>query len=122
MAVPAWKEDTHWDMLVNSTYAKGYFIIKADDHSYCQGSQYVRTHEDKYRPAPFDTAFFFMQNQEGSLKWPLNDESEGKLRNAFKSARYLCTCTYKCMYEICIYVIMCVCVLICIFHLYLFLI
>ena len=37
-----------------------------------------------YRPAPFDTAVFLLQNEAGAKKWPLTAHKERKLREAWR--------------------------------------
>ena len=87
VVVPAWVEDEHWPRLLNSPDNKGYFIIPASDHSYCDGRQHDNSIDERYRPAPFDTAIFFLQNKKGAKKWPLTPDTESSLREAFSSAR-----------------------------------
>lgn len=87
VVVPAWVDDSHWQLLVCSTFNRGYFTVPAAEHSYCDGGQHENSIVEKFRPAPFDTAVFFLQNTAGSEKWPLSAESELKLRNAFAEAR-----------------------------------
>ena len=68
--VPAWKEDVHWLSLINHPFYQGHFVLNAADHSYCDGFQHESTLSSSstgslYRPAPFDTALFFLQNDQG---------------------------------------------------------
>jgi Phosphorylated CTD interacting factor 1 WW domain len=99
VVVPAWTEDSHWPLLVNSPFNRGYIVVNAADHSYCDGAQHVGTASGPsivsaappsdvlYRPAPFDSAVFFLQNEAGHKKWPLTKEAEEELRSAFLQAR-----------------------------------
>ena len=70
VVVPAWKEDAHWSLLVDSPFYHGHFVLDASEHSYCDGFQHESTLSSSragslYRPAPFDTALFFLQNDAG---------------------------------------------------------
>ena len=72
VVVPAWKEDAHWSSLINNPFYKGHFVLDAADHSYCDGFQHESTLSSSstgslYRPAPFDTALFFLQNDQGII-------------------------------------------------------
>ena len=87
VVVPAWCEDAHWPRLLNSNFNKGYFIVAATEHSYCDGRQHGSSIDERYRPAPFDTAVFFLQNEEGAKKWPLTSRSKAELIEAFAAAR-----------------------------------
>lgn len=87
VVVPAWCEDAHWPHLLTSNFNKGYFIVPATEHSYCDGRQHGSSIDERYRPAPFDTAVFFLQNAEGAKKWPLTSQSKAELIEAFAAAR-----------------------------------
>ena len=87
VVVPAWEDDAHWPLLVGSAFTTGSFTVLAADHSYCDGGQHENSLAEKYRPAPFNTAVFFLQNKFGSELWPLTPASEGALRSAFAAAR-----------------------------------
>jgi Phosphorylated CTD interacting factor 1 WW domain len=87
VVVPAWEDDTHWPLLVGSAFTTGSFTVLAADHSYCDGGQHENSLAEKYRPAPFNTAVFFLQNKLGSELWPVTPASEGALRSAFTAAR-----------------------------------
>ena len=87
VVVPAWCEDAHWPRLLNSNFNKGYFIVAATEHSYCDGRQHGSSIDERYRPAPFDTAVFFLQNEEGAKKWPLTSRSKAELIEAFAAAK-----------------------------------
>ena len=79
--VPAWEEDPHFNAFKSSSFQRGYVRISASDHCYCEGSAYNR--KDKFRPAPFDTAVFCLQNEEGRRQWPFSLKAENELRAAF---------------------------------------
>ena len=71
VVVPAWKEDAHWSSLINNPFYRGHFVLDSSDHSYCDGFQHESTLSSSssgslYRPAPFDTALFFLQNDAGN--------------------------------------------------------
>ena len=87
VVVPAWVEDPHWDLLTSSRFNRGHFTVAAAEHSYCDGGQHENSIIQDFRPAPFDTAVFFLQNDAGSEKWPLSVESEARLRSAFAEAK-----------------------------------
>jgi Phosphorylated CTD interacting factor 1 WW domain len=87
VVVPAWEDDAHWPLLVGSAFTTGSFTVLAADHSYCDGGQHENSLAEKYRPAPFNTAVFFLQNKLGSELWPMTPASEGALRSAFAAAR-----------------------------------
>jgi Phosphorylated CTD interacting factor 1 WW domain len=87
VVVPAWEDDAHWPLLVGSAFTTGSFTVLAADHSYCDGGQHENSLAEKYRPAPFNTAVFFLQNKLGSELWPMTPASEGELRSAFAAAR-----------------------------------
>ena len=80
--VPAWTEDPHFAALSGSPFRKGLLIIPAAEHCYCDGSRYNR--KDDFRPAPFDTAIFLLQNKEGHKLWPLTVDVEADIRAALK--------------------------------------
>ena len=86
--VPAWTDEESWMSLCASPYLTHEpIVIQASDHSYADGSGYRRADWDgRARPAPFNTAVFFLQNEKGKEKWPLNESTEASLRQAFKSA------------------------------------
>jgi hypothetical protein len=81
--VPAWEHDFHFKALTDNRYNRGYFRINATDHCYCEGSQYNR--KDKFRPAPFNTAVFCLQNERGRSEWPLTPEAEEDIRAVFSA-------------------------------------
>ena len=87
VVVPAWEDDAHWPLLVGSAFTTGSFTVLAADHSYCDGGQHENSIAEKYRPAPFNTAVFFLQNKQGKELWPLNPASEASLKAAFAAAR-----------------------------------
>jgi phosphorylated CTD-interacting factor 1 len=87
VVVPAWVEDPHWERLTSSSFNRGQFTVAAAEHSYCDGGQHENSIVQDFRPAPFDTAVFFLQNVAGSEKWPLSVESEARLRSAFAEAK-----------------------------------
>ena len=87
VVVPAWTEDAHWPLLLNSNFNMGHFVVTAAEHSYCDGRQHDNSIDEKYRPAPFDTAVFFLQNNQGAEKWPLTSDSKAELKKAFAAAK-----------------------------------
>jgi phosphorylated CTD-interacting factor 1 len=87
VVVPAWVEDPHWERLTSSAFNRGQFTVAAAEHSYCDGGQHENSIVQDFRPAPFDTAVFFLQNVAGSEKWPQSVESEARLRSAFAEAK-----------------------------------
>ena len=62
-------------------------MLFRSEHSYCDGGQHENSIVQDFRPAPFDTAVFFLQNVAGSEKWPQSVESEARLRSAFAEAK-----------------------------------
>lgn len=92
VVVPAWKEDAHWSLLINNPYYQGHFVIDAADHSYCDGFQHENTLSSSskgslYRPAPFDTALFFLQNDQGNIDYFFSFLHDSWMR--YKSFIYL---------------------------------
>ena len=90
VVVPAWTSDPHYPRLLASPHCAGHLVVHAADHAYCDGHQ----HESSlaggahlYRPAPFDTAVFFLQNAAGRARWPLTPAAEADLRRAFQDAK-----------------------------------
>lgn len=60
------------------------FTIKKEDHKYKEGLQHER---NRYRESPFDTGFFFLQNEQGKEKWAVTDRHEKLLRNAMSGSK-----------------------------------
>lgn len=87
VVVPAWVEDPHWEQLTSCGFNRGHVTVAAADHSYCDGGQHENSIVQDFRPAPFDTAVFFLQNAAGCEKWPLSSGSEERLRTAFAEAK-----------------------------------
>eukprot|EP01041_Mallomonas_annulata_P011759 gene11759-24658_t len=81
LTVPAWIDDPHYNSFLRHRYLKYHMIIPANEHIYCDGQQHCRPQE--FRPAPFDSGVFFLQNKQGSHNWPMNVEKEAQLREAF---------------------------------------
>ena len=90
VVVPAWTSDPHFPRLLTSPYCTGHVVVAAADHAYCDGHQHessLASGTHLYRPAPFDTAVFFLQNEAGRARWPLTAAAEADLRRAFQEAQ-----------------------------------
>lgn len=79
--VPAWEADLHYVAFKNCAHQRGLLRVNAADHCYCEGAAYNR--KDVFRPAPFDTALFCIQNEEGASCWPFTAVAEREIRMAF---------------------------------------
>ena len=84
VVVPGWLEDPGWRRLQASPYRRRLVLLSRADHGFVDGAQHQR--QDRYRPSPFDTGVFLLQNDAGAAAWPLSAEAEAELRSAFAQA------------------------------------
>ena len=84
VVVPGWLEDPGWRRLQASPYRRRLVLLSRADHGFVDGAQHQR--QDRYRPSPFDTGVFLLQNDAGAAAWPLSAEAEAELRAAFAQA------------------------------------
>ena len=83
--VPGWTDSDAWARLSGSPFLRdGPLLVAADDHGYVDGAQHSR--RDRHRASPYDTAFFFLQNDAGYAAWPPK-RTKPALRRAMASGK-----------------------------------
>ena len=80
VVVPGWKESEAFQRLKASKWNKKSLPIAQKDHGFCDGAAHQR--RDRYRISPYDTFFFFLQNDTAASKWPLTEIAINELRSA----------------------------------------
>ena len=68
VVVPGWTDSPAFQHLVRSPHLRGRLVIAAADHGFVDGAQHSR--RDRHRASPYDTACFFLQNDQGFKTWP----------------------------------------------------
>jgi hypothetical protein len=88
LIVPAWQEEESWMELCSSPFltSDGPIMIDQDKHCYLDGATYQR-HNMRARPSPFGSGVFFLQNELGATKWPINEKTTKLLISAFSKAQ-----------------------------------
>jgi hypothetical protein len=80
VVVPGWKESEAFQLLTASAFTKKAVPIAQADHGFCDGASHQR--RDRYRISPYDTFFFFLQNEKAAEKWPVTDTAISELKAA----------------------------------------
>jgi hypothetical protein len=80
VVVPGWKESEAFQRLKSSKWNKKALPIAQKDHGFCDGAAHQR--RDRYRISPYDTFFFFLQNDAAASKWPVTEIAINELRAA----------------------------------------
>eukprot|EP00548_Thalassiothrix_antarctica_P020018 CAMPEP_0194179736 /NCGR_PEP_ID=MMETSP0154-20130528/13144_1 /TAXON_ID=1049557 /ORGANISM="Thalassiothrix antarctica, Strain L6-D1" /LENGTH=543 /DNA_ID=CAMNT_0038895193 /DNA_START=28 /DNA_END=1659 /DNA_ORIENTATION=- len=80
VVVPGWKECEAFQLLQSSAYLQTAVPIAQSDHGFCDGASHQR--RDRYQISPYDTFFFFLQNDKAVHKWPIKDGAISELKVA----------------------------------------
>ncbi|KAJ3134713.1 mRNA (2'-O-methyladenosine-N(6)-)-methyltransferase [Physocladia obscura] len=78
--LPGWEECTCWALMKNSKWLQTMTILPPGNHGFLDGAQHQR--QDKYRPSPYPTGFFFLQTKAATTKWPVTETKVAILRYA----------------------------------------
>jgi len=84
VVIPYWERDPFFQTLVSNVYIRNVTRVPAGQHSYCDGVQHRRNTAEIHRPAPFDTAVIFLQNEEGAKTWTVTEDSVRNVLDAFR--------------------------------------
>jgi len=80
VVVPGWKECEAFQLLTSSPFMKKSVPIAQADHGFCDGASHQR--RDRYRISPYDTYFFFLQNEKAAEKWHITQAAISELKAA----------------------------------------
>jgi hypothetical protein len=77
VVIPAWGDGlAYFQHLKASPYARASSMVLAADHAFCDGAQHTQqsahpTSSVLLRPSSWNTAVILLQNDAGSLRWPV---------------------------------------------------
>jgi len=80
VVVPGWEECEAFQRLSASSFTQKVVPIAQADHGFCDGASHQR--RDRYRISPYDTFFFFLQNEKAEEKWPITDTAILELKES----------------------------------------
>eukprot|EP01103_Thecamoeba_quadrilineata_P021531 TRINITY_DN9924_c0_g1_i2.p1 TRINITY_DN9924_c0_g1~~TRINITY_DN9924_c0_g1_i2.p1 ORF type:complete len:370 (+),score=75.59 TRINITY_DN9924_c0_g1_i2:903-2012(+) len=84
VVVPGWKDTPSYQLLVQSRFVRKEMQLEKYQHVFHDGFQHRSTKD--YRVADCVTIVFFLQNEKGSVKWPVTEEVVGLVRSGFASS------------------------------------
>ena len=73
---PTWSDFESYNRMKNNPYCKQCVVLEPHKHAYIDGSQQLNTETTKkHHVAQFKTTLFIVQNEMGTISWPVNDHN-----------------------------------------------